>query len=137
MMAVIVPMKQTNPVQLKAELLAAGIPDWPEPLGDLAYAGSGLAVVNVPDGSDLEVVVRVVGAHRDARTPQQIKQDQSARVLSADDADSIRTRAFVVAMSDILNDLASRIAARQNPRTWSPAQIAALIRSKIEALITH
>jgi hypothetical protein len=66
---VIVPIKQVDPVQLKAELIAAGVPPWSEPLAEPQYAGSGRMAVFVPGNADADLIARVVQNHTDRRTP--------------------------------------------------------------------
>ncbi len=79
----IVPMKQVNTPQLKAELIAAGVPSWPGVLSEPLYIGFKLMAVELPDESNQETVTAVVAAHIDARTPAQVRRAEAERELNA------------------------------------------------------
>lgn len=138
-MLVVVQARPFNAVQLRDEIAAAGVSI--DGIGVFGITPFSLAgdqlTIRVADGSDENIVRQVFAAHVPPveKTPAQLKRKLAARVLDADDAEAIRLKALVMAMSEILNDLASRIIARQNPRTWSPGQIADVIRAKITGLI--
>ncbi len=132
------PAKRVDVQQLQAELTAAGVVYDTFGRFGCVVAYSDQLVLTVADDADAAMVRQVVAAHVPPaeKTDAQNLREQSARALDDVDADSIRTRAFVAAMSEILNDLASRIIARQSPRTWSLQQIADVIRAKINALVS-
>lgn len=123
--------------QLHGELVAAGVrmglmtPGTPLFMRD----GEKFSVV-VPDGTDPEVVRRVIAAHVPAPEPtlQQIKQANAEKGFAADDPLAILVRALVLVVADLQNDNAARVAARQPLRTLTPKQIHTAIRGKFGSL---
>ena len=148
MLTVIVPLKPIDTVRLKAELVAAGVEAWPAPLAEPSYAGSAMMAVIVPDRSDPAMVAQVVAAHKDERTPAQIKREQSAASLGADDPTTIRLRAVVrvlfaslVETRNWCNQMRQQLQAAGMPtppkvvnRTWEEAMQAVLAQINAEVL---
>ena len=129
--------KRIDAVQLHGELVAAGIAMQPMIPGTPLFMrdSNGFTVV-VPDGTDPEVVRRVIAAHQPApeKTLQQIKQANAEKGFAADDPLAILVRALVLVVADLQNDNAARVAARQPLRTLTPKQIHAAIRDKFGSL---
>lgn len=150
MRTVVVPLKRVDTVKLKAELIAAGVPEWPGTLTEPTYASpalleasrgmsSPIMSIDVPDGSDPATVREVVSQHIDERTDGQRKADKARRLIaekgfSADDPLAILVRALVLVVADLQNENAARVAARQPLRTLTPKQIHAAIRNKFGSL---
>jgi hypothetical protein len=134
MIRVLVPAKQLDLVLLKEELIAAGVPSWAKDLV-ASYVGDGKLALVLPNGADSTIVATVVTAHKDLRTPVQIKRADAAAVVDSDEAAAVFRKALVLSLSDMFNDLATRLIAKQNPRSWSPQQIRALLRAKIAELL--
>lgn len=129
--------KRIDAAQLHGELVAAGVRMEPMAPGTILFMRDGeWFTAVVPDGTDPEVVRRVIAAHQPApeKTLQQIRQANAEKGFSADDPMAILVRALVLVVADLQNDNAARVAARQPLRTLTPKQIHTAIRDKFGSL---
>jgi len=93
MLTAIVPLKRVDADRLKSELIGAGVPAWPEPLGEPAYVGNKLMALLVPDDAEIDTVRRVVLAHVDDRSSERVLNDLAKRMIDDRSAQGRRDRA--------------------------------------------
>lgn len=93
MLTAIVPLKRVDVDRLKSELVVAGVPAWPEPLGEPSYVGNRLMALLVPDEAEIDTVRRVVLAHVDDRSSERVLNDLAKRMISDRSAAGRRDRA--------------------------------------------
>jgi hypothetical protein len=138
------PKKRVRSKLLTQELITAGVPMRTPPqireIGSDVYGGGEVISVVIDtternSAYDL-LVLQVFNEHNPPAdlTPAQIKRQRLSASLNADDEEGIFRRALVMTLSDLQNDNAARIAARQNLRTITPKQLADAIRANIDSL---
>ncbi len=78
------PIKRCDGLQLHAELVAAGVPDWPADPADVIADGATIRI-RVHDKADEDVVRKVVEAHVPPaeKTPKQMRKDMAKASLRA------------------------------------------------------